>query len=97
MKYKIDDQILIENPSYGALGDDFSFKEIEALNIILNKLEMVLAGNSEMESIYGEMCYRIDVSKELGSIYCYNEFLGKEPTSEIYKMIKEYKNSIISR
>ena len=96
MKYKIEKYIIIDDPKYGALGDDFSFTEIETLNIIINDIETVLAGKSEMKSIYGNMCYKIDVYKEFSSIYCYDEQLGEESSNEIYNMLKEYRESIPS-
>jgi len=95
MIYRIDKQIFIENPIYGALGDDFSFKEIEAIEILINKIEDVLGEKSKTESIYGSMCYQIDVSKEKSLIYCYNELLGEEPTIEIYSMFKEYRDTLL--
>ncbi len=94
MKYRIKKQIILDNPDYGALGDDFSFEEIGALDIIINKMEKVLSEKSEMESIYGNMCYSINITKEISSIYCYDEFLGEESTEEIYSMFKEYRNSL---
>lgn len=96
MKYKIKNQIVIDNPIYGALGDDFSFTDIEAIDIIIDKIEATLFGNSKTESIYGNMCYQINVFKETSSIYCYDEFLGEEPTVDIYNMFKEYKISLNS-
>ncbi len=92
MKYRIEKQIIVDNPNYGALGDDFSFEEIESLDILINKIEKVLSEKFELESIYGNMCYRIDISRETSSIYCYDEFLGEESTEEIYSMFKEYRN-----
>lgn len=76
MKYRIESQLLIDNPNYGALGDDFSFKEIEAIELIVEKIELVIIGKSEVETIYGNMCYHIVLSAERSSIYCYDEFLG---------------------
>ena len=95
MKYRIENQLLIDNPTYGALGDDFSFKEIEAIELIIEKIEAVINGQSEVETIYGNMCYHIILSAERSSIYCYDELLGEEPTDIIYTMFKEYKNSLI--
>lgn len=95
MKYIIENQIIIDDPKYGALGDDFSFTEIEALDFIIKKIEAVVTGESNEETIFGIMCYQINLSPELSSIYCYDEFLGEEPTSEIYTMFKEYKTSLI--
>jgi hypothetical protein len=92
MKYRIEKQIIVDNPNYGALGDDFSFEEIEALDILINKIEKVLSEKSELESIYGNMCYRINIYRETSSIYCYDEFLGEESTEEIYSMFKEYRS-----
>ena len=94
MKYRIDKQIIVDNPNYGALGDDFSFEEIEALDILINKIEKVLSEKSELEDIYGNMCYRINIARETSSIFCYDEFLGEESTEEIYSMFKEYRNSL---
>jgi hypothetical protein len=96
MTYKIENLILIDNPNYGALGDDFSFAEIEALDIIINKIKSVLSGNSEKETIYGNMCYQIDVSKEISSIYCYDEFLGNEPSIDIFNMLNQYREWVLS-
>jgi hypothetical protein len=95
MKYKIEKQIIVDNPNYGALGDDFSFEEIEALNIIINKIEDVLFERTTVENIYGNICYRINVSMEKCSIYCYNEFLGEEPTIEIHNMFNDYRRSLL--
>jgi len=94
MKYKIDRKILIDNQEYCALGDDFSFAELESLDFIINKIEFVLLGKSQEESIYGNMCYEIIVSKNSSSIFCYDEFLGEEPTIEIYNMFNAYRNYI---
>lgn len=96
MKYKIEKQIVIDNPQYGALGDDFSFTELESLDIIIRKIESVLLGKSQKESIYGNMCYKIVISKDLSSIYCYDEFLGEESSGEIYNMFKEYQDRVKS-
>jgi hypothetical protein len=96
MNYRIDKQIIIDNPNYGALGDDFSFEEIEALDIIINKIEKVLSEESELESIYGNMCYRINITRKKSSIYCFDEFLGEEFTEEIYSMFREYRNSLLN-
>jgi hypothetical protein len=94
MKYRIEKKIIVDNPKYGALGDDFSFEEIEAIDIVINKIEKVLFGKSEFESIYGNMCYQIKITKEISSIYCYDEFLGEESTVQVYSMFKEYRNSL---
>lgn len=97
MKYRIEKQIIVDKPNYGALGDDFSFEEIEALDIVINKIEKVLSEKSEVESIFGSLCYRINVTREISSIYCYDEFLGEESTEEIYSMFKDYRNSFSNR
>lgn len=96
MRYRIEKQILIDDPSYGALGDDFSFKEIEAIDIVIKKIEAVLSEKSTSESIYGIICYQIDLLKDKSLIYCYDEFLGEESTNELHKMFTEYKEIISS-
>lgn len=90
MKYRIDNQIIIEKPDYGALGDDFSFGNSESVGILIKDIEDVLSGTNVTKSLYGNMCYRIDVDRVKSRIFCYDEFLGEETTIEVYNMFKKY-------
>lgn len=94
MEYKIQNQIIINKPDYGALGDDFSFEEMEAVDIIVMKIERILNENAEIENIYGKMCYRIQIEKEISKIYCENDFLGEEFSIDIYNMFLDYRESL---
>lgn len=97
MTYKIDKQILVSDSKYGAFGDDFSYKELEAIEFILTKLDSVLLGKTDYEEVYGNMCYKISVAGNVCSIFCYDELLGNEPLADVYKIFKYYKNYLLKQ
>ena len=57
MEFKIDKQIIVSNPIYEALGDDFSIRNKEAINILIGKVRSVLIGQKNEADIYGSICY----------------------------------------
>ena len=103
LKYSITDSengikhkpcLFIKNNNYGALGDDFSSLDSNTLKLHLARILAVLNGALEQDNIYGNICYRINVTKDTANIYCYDEFLGKEATSDIFTMLNYLTNKI---
>ncbi|MEW7279190.1 hypothetical protein ABW636_11410 [Aquimarina sp. 2201CG1-2-11] len=90
MEFKIDKQIVVNNELYGALGDDFSIRDRESIELLIDKVNMVLTGEKTDIDIYGSVCYKIHVTKIESLIYCYDELLGSEPSQDIYEMLKAW-------
>jgi len=95
MRYKIKPYIEIENECYGALIDDIVYNlDMNTFDLNIEKIESVLHGIMDIEKIYGNICYHIIIEKIESKIFCYNEFLGKEPTIDIFNMLKDYRNAL---
>ena len=92
IKYK--PYLFIKNSSYGALGDDFSNLDGSTLKTLLLSILDVVNGNKKQDDIYGYICYRISMTKTISEIFCYDEYLGKETTSEIFNMLHDLTNHI---
>lgn len=86
--------LFIKNSTYGALGDDFSSLDSHTLKAHINSIGDVINGSKEQDNVYGNICYRISVMNDVSEIYCYDEFLGKEATSDIFNMLNDLTNQI---
>ena len=86
--------LLIKNNDYGALGDDFSSLDSYTLKLHLTSILAVINGGVEQDKIFGNICYGINLTKDVANIYCYDEFLGKEATSDIFAMLNDLTNQI---
>ena len=90
MEFKIEQQIIVSNEHYEALGDDFSIRDKDSVKLLLSKVVQVISDEIEEAIIYGSVCYKIRVTKNDSFIYCYDEYLGNEPSEDVYKMLKEW-------
>lgn len=90
MEFRIEQQIIVSNEQYEALGDDFSIRDSESIKLLLDKVVKVISGEAEEAIIYGSICYKIKVTKNDSLIYCYDEYLGSEPSQDIYTMLNEW-------
>ncbi len=88
--------LLIKNIAYGALGDDFSSLDSHTLKLHLASIRDVINGSKGQDNVYGNICYKISLMKDVAEIYCYDEFLGKEATSDIFNMLNDLTNQIES-
>ncbi len=77
----------IEFNKYGALYDDFMLLDRNTLNMIIGQIELVCKKESVLENIHGSICYKIIVESKESKIYCYDEFIGSEPTDSIYEWL----------
>jgi hypothetical protein len=93
-KIKNKPYLFIKNNAYGALGDDFSSLDSYTLKLHLASILGVLNGGVEQDNIFGNICYRIKVTKYTADIYCNNHFLGKEATTDIFNMLNDLTNKI---
>jgi hypothetical protein len=92
MKYKL----LVKRPflntindEYGTFIDDFLSLDCNSIIYWLNEMDLVLNGNKEESSIYGNICTIINFNRETAKIYYYSDtYIGKEPTIDIYNILK---------
>jgi|GEM_PF-3773998 len=95
MKYKIiNKQISLADNKYWILSGELNNYSIEQLNETLSDMENVFDGKYTISSFYGSVVFCVEYDKNIAKIEYYDEYIGEEPTIEIYNMLKNFREKL---
>jgi hypothetical protein len=96
MEYKIEGrQINLAEEKYWILSGELNNYSIEQLSQAITDMEKVFNGVYPSSSFYGEVVFCVEYDKDLAKIEYYNDYVGEEPTIEIYNMLKSYRDKLM--
>jgi hypothetical protein len=95
MEYTIEGrQISLAEKKYWIFSGELNNYSIEQLNQSIIDMENVFNDKYPSSSFYGEVVFCVEYDKSLAKIEYYSDFIGEEPTIEIYNMLKAYRDKL---
>lgn len=94
MDYIIDNGVItLKEKKYWILSGELNNFNIEELNDIIDDFENVIRDEYQ-ESSFSENVVVVSFNRDVAIIEDYDNVLGKEPTQEIYEMLKAYRDAL---
>ncbi len=95
MQYKIDHkQLSISDDKYWILSGELNKYSVQELEQAILDMENVFNDKYSASSFYGEVVFCVEYNKDIAKIEYYSEYVGEEPTLEIYNMLKAYRDKL---
>lgn len=93
MRYIIEEKgITLLDEKYWILSGELNSYSVDELNDILLDIENVFNGKNH-ESSFSNNVAIVSFTKDKSKIEYFGDFIGEEPTNDIYEMIKNYRDA----